>query len=362
MRILFTFAGGSGHFEPAMVATVEAAGFPIFATAGATVNTTPTILPLLKLDMAEEDRVLREVYADRIARQRADSLMALCNQWQPDCIVCDEVDFGSMVVAERQGLPYASVLVMAAGSFVRRELVAEPLNRMRADYDLPPDPELRMLSRYLVLSPFPPSFRDPAFPLPSTAHSFRPFALDTARDETVPALFASSHGVPTVYFTLGTVFNLESGDLFARVLAGLRDLPINVIATVGRQIDPVTFGPQPANIRIERYIAQSLVLPQCDAIVSHGGSGSVFGSLAHGLPSVMIPMGADQPLNAQRCATLGIAQVLDAVEATPESVREAVSTVLSTPSYRKAAERMRDEIAALPDPAFALGLIERLYK
>lgn len=381
MRMLFTFAGGSGHFEPlvpiaraavadghivafagqpAMVATVEAAGFTMFATAGATVNTASTILPLLKLDMAEEDRVLREVYADRIARQRADSLLPLCNQWLPDCIVCDEVDFGSMVVAERLGLPYASVLVMAAGSFVRRELVAEPLNRVRADYGLPPDPELAMLNRYLVLSPFPPSFRDPAFPLPSTAHSFRLLTVDTARDEMVPTLFASSDGVPTVYFTLGTVFNLESGDLFTRVLAGLRDLTINVIATVGREIDPGTFGPQPANVRIERYVAQSLVLPQCDAVLSHGGSGSVLGSLAHGLPSVLIPMGADQPLNAQRSATLGIALVLDATEATPESVRDAVSTVLADPSYRKAAERMRDEIAALPGPAHALALIEQL--
>ena len=64
-----------------------------------------------------------------------------------------------------------------------------------------------------------------------------------------------------MYFTLGTVFNVESGDLFERVLAGLRELPINVIATVGREIDPAEFGPQPANIQIAQYISQSVVLP-----------------------------------------------------------------------------------------------------
>ncbi len=163
-----------------------------------------------------------------------------------------------------------------------------------------------------------------------------------------------------MYFTLGTVFNVESGDLFERVLAGLRDLPINVIATVGREIDPAEFGQQPANIQIARYIPQSVVLPQCAAVVSHGGSGSVIGALAHGLPMVLIPMGADQPLNAGRCADLGIAQVLDAVEATPESVRAAVAAVLADPGYRRAAERMRDEIAALPEPAHAVALLERL--
>jgi UDP:flavonoid glycosyltransferase YjiC (YdhE family) len=71
-------------------------------------------------------------------------------------------------------------------------------------------------------------------------------------------------------------------------------------------------------------------------------------------------MGADQPLNAARCADLGVAQVLDAVAATPETVRAAVATVLSDPSYRRAAECMRDEIAALPEPAHAVMLLEQL--
>jgi MGT family glycosyltransferase len=158
------------------------------------------------------------------------------------------------------------------------------------------------------------------------------------------------------------VFNLESGDLFQRVLAGLRDLPINVIATVGRDIDPAELGPQPANIRIERFIPQPALLPHCAAIVSHGGSGSVLGALAHGLPSVLIPMGADQPLNAERCAALGVGLALDAITCTPETVRAAVAMVLDDPSYRHAAERMRDEIAALPGPEYAVGLLERLVK
>ncbi|MGH3451936.1 MAG: glycosyltransferase [Haloechinothrix sp.] len=46
-----------------------------------------------------------------------------------------------------------------------------------------------------------------------------------------------------------------------------------------------------------------MVLPRCDAAVSHGGSGSVMGALAHGLPQVLFPMGADQPQNAARCRT-----------------------------------------------------------
>jgi UDP:flavonoid glycosyltransferase YjiC (YdhE family) len=83
-------------------------------------------------------------------------------------------------------------------------------------------------------------------------------------------------------------------------------------------------------------------------------------ALAHGLPSVLIPIGADQPLNAQRCVDLGVAQALDAVEATPKSIREAVRSVLDAPHYRRNAQRIRAEIAALPEPSYAVALLERL--
>jgi MGT family glycosyltransferase len=265
-----------------------------------------------------------------------------------------------MVAAEKLGLPHATVLVIAAGSFVRKQVVGEALDELRAEHGLAPDSNLDMLSRYLVLSPFPPSYRDPAFALPATAYAFRPLTIDRTQNESAPPWNTALPSAPTIYFTLGTVFNVESGDLFERVLAGLRELPINVIATVGREIDPAEFGAQPANIQIKQYIPQSLVLPHCDAVISHGGSGSVIGALAHGLPMLLIPMGADQPLNAGRCAALGAARVLDAAETTPEDVHGSIAAVLAEPAYRRAAERLRDEIAALPDPASAIPLLERL--
>ena len=408
VRILFSFVGGNGHFEPlvpiaraardaghtvaftassSMVSTVEASGFPCTATTPAATPpaattpattsaaaTTPAAitpaatvpadtppaattgppsdrLPLLPVDMRREEQDLREHFVREAGPVRAAGIVALCADWRPDLLVCDEADFGCVVAAERLGLPYATVLVIAAGSFVRPDVIANALDEVRAGFGLPADPDLAALSRHLVLSPFPPSFRDPADPLPPTAHSIR---LSEVTER------APAGAEPNVYFTLGTIFNRESGDLFQRVLAGLRDLPVNVLVTVGRHIDPAEFGAQPANIRIERYVPQAEVLPHCDLVVSHGGSGSVVGALAHGVPSVLVAMGADQPLNAARCVALGVGRVLDPVAATPADVREAVSAVLSEPSYRRNAERLRDEIAALPGPEWAVPLLERL--
>ena len=229
--------------------------------------------------------------------------------------MCDEGDFGAMVAAEALALPHAVVLVIAAGGFVRPEVVAEPLDALRAEYGLPPDPGLAMLRRDLVLSPFPARYRDPG-----AGHALRPSWLPSGAAP--PAWLARIDGA--VSFSLGTVFNLECGDLFARVLAGLRELPVDVVATVGEDLDPDELGAQPARVHVERWIDQSAVLPRCRAAVSHGGSGGVMGALAHGVPLVLLPMGADQPLNARRCAELGVARVLDAVAATPADVRDAV--------------------------------------
>lgn len=380
MRMLFTFAGGSGHLEPLvplaraaaiaghavafagrpwMVPKVEALGLPAFAT-GSDVGLTPTRLPLAQIDLERDIRLAAIGFGGRIARERAADILALCGDWKPDLLVCEETDFGAMVVAERLTLPHASVLVIAAGSFVTAAAFAGPVNEVRAEHGLSPDLSLAMPGRHLILSPFPPSYRDPEFPLPSTGQGVRLLTTAASQDEHAPLWLTRLGDRPTIYFTLGTVYSMESGDLFERVLAGLRDLPINAIVTVGPDFDSAELGTQPANVHIERYIPQAVFLPRCHAVVSHGGSGSVLGALTYGLPMVLLPMGADQPLNAARCEALGVAQTLPALEATATDVHSTVAQVLEDPSYRRCAQRLRAEIAALPEPEYAVRLLERL--
>ncbi|HEY8788110.1 MAG TPA: glycosyltransferase [Actinopolymorphaceae bacterium] len=335
MRLLFTFTGGSGHFLPAipiaraamaggntvafsaqdrMLSAVEAAGFPAISSGGRTLADPSLRGPLLPVDRGHEERVIRDVFAGRTASERATRLLDVYSSWRPDVIVRDEVDFGAAVAAERLGIPHASIVVLAAGGLIRPDLVAEPLDALRAEHALPADPQLEMLYRHLTLVPVPPTYRTPSDPLPATARHIHPAVLDSTP---MPAQHDASStlardwlhersGRPTVYFTLGTVFHQESGDLFSRVVAGLSELDANIIVTVGREIDPAELGDQPANVRVDRFVRQEALLPHCDVVVSHAGSGSVIGALAFGVPLVLLPMGADQPLNADRCLALGV--------------------------------------------------------
>ncbi|MCO1576080.1 glycosyltransferase [Crossiella sp. SN42] len=373
MRILFSFVGGNGHFEPLkplaraaqsaghtiafatghmLHEVVEAAGFTAFPVGSGGPDQRSEITPLAPIDPERERRDLREAFGRRITTDQLPGKLELIRQWRPDVLVRDETDYATGIAAEVLGLPCATNTCMPAGGFATTEVVGEPLHELRAAHGLPPDPDLNALRR-LVLSPLPLSFRDPADPLPATARAFRP--LIPQRPAETPDWVIP--GRPTIYFTLGTIFNRESGDLFHRVLTGLRELDAAVLVTLGRHLDPAEFGPQPAHVRIERYLPQAEVLPYCDLVVSHGGSGSVTGALAHGLPSLLLPMGADQPHNAARCAALGLGSHLDPTTATPEQIRAAAAALLTDPGYAERTQKFASEIAALPGPGVALDWI-----
>jgi UDP:flavonoid glycosyltransferase YjiC (YdhE family) len=233
------------------------------------------------------------------------------------------------------------------------------LDQLRAERGLAPDPDLAALQRGLVLSPFPPSFRDPASPLPATAHSFRaPLRSSGAERDSLPSWWARLEGRPVVHVTLGTVFATESGDLFPRLLTGLGQLPVEVVVTVGRDIDPVEFGLQPEHVHVEQWVPQSLLLPHTDLVVSHGGSGTVIAALAHGLPQVVLAMGADQMHNADRVQALGVGRALHPVTTKPAEIRDTVAALLTDDRAQSAAQRIQREITALPGPDSALSLLE----
>jgi MGT family glycosyltransferase len=166
---------------------------------------------------------------------------------------------------------------------------------------------------------------------------------------------------PIVYATLGTGFNHTPG-IFETIIAAARDAPVELIVTVGRDRDPAALGPLPRNVHVARYIPQSLLFPYCDVVVAHGGWNTTLAALSHGLPLVLIPLGADQPHNAARCAALHVGRVIRPADLTPQALRDAVHDVLNMPTYRRNARRLRAEMDSLPEPAYAVALLEQLAR
>jgi UDP:flavonoid glycosyltransferase YjiC (YdhE family) len=383
MRIVFTVRAASGHFHPLVPlaqAARDAGHEAVFASPASFQGTvehlgfrwleagldesSPEYARFIeernRLSPPESTRFHRRGLASVLAPRVVTDLLRVSETWRPDLVVWDYADFGGCVAAEVLGIPHASHQAGATFDDLMPDLVA-PITDLRAAHGLPPDPELRMLERYLVLSPFPPSLHGAESVARPTRHCYRATPFDRSGDEGAPEWPLPIPDAPLVYASLGTAFNKRTA-LLRTFVEALRDEHVNLVVTVGRNGDPGQFGPQPPNVRIEQYIPQTLLFPRCDLVISHGGSNTMLAALAHGIPHVMVPIAADQPYNAARCSAAGVAQVVRSSDATTASIREAALSVLADPSYRRAAQRIRDEMESLPGPDGLVMLLEELAR
>ena len=382
MRVLFTTQPGTGHWRPLapLAAELLAAGHEaaFAASPGFCADIGrfgfrcfPLGVDDYRAEFARQQAglappvppssvsVMADVFLPRSARNLPE-LLAACRAWRPDVVVREPTEYAGALAAELLEVPCAVLQISAYRPHLNRALAA-PMARLRGEMGLPPDPALAMLTGALLLLPFPPSLLEPGVGMPPTARFVRhvPFDLERPGETALPDwLDVLTFRKPVVYVSLGTSYNYTPG-VFEAVLAGLGGEPVTLIVTTGGR-DPAAFGPRPSHVHLLRYLPQSLVFPRCDLVVTHGGSGTVRTVLAHGLPLVVVPIAADQPDNARRCAALGVARTVAPDERTPGAVRSAVRDVLADPSYRDNARRLRAEFAALPGLESAVALLDAL--
>ena len=397
MRVLITTSASSGHFHPlvpvaqalaeaghevafagpaSFAPTVEQVGFPLFA-AGYDPAAGPndelaglwgelnSLRPGPDSNGFAGEEVMAFYWAKLssgyMVRQMVPDLIPLLERWQPDVVVRELYEVGGAVAAEALDLPHAAVQVghLVDGAWLRRA-ASEELDPIRTSLGLPADPLGEMFYRHLLLSFVPPSYQDPENRVP-TQHHLRTIVFDRSGSEQAPAWLNLDLPRPIVYATFGTVTHFNAfPELFQTTIAGLRDVAGTLIVTVGRDHDPAALGPQPDHVRVERYLPQSLVFPHCDLVVHHGGHNTTLAAIAEGLPQVIIPLGADQPMNARRCAELGLGIPLWPAQRTPDAIATAAHDAMWHPRYRHAAARLSREMAGLPGPEHAVELLERL--
>ena len=207
------------------------------------------------------------------------------------------------------------------------------------------------------LTCFPESL-DPS-PFPTTirfCHSAR------ASLRPLPAWWDSAD-TPLVYVSFGTVLGNISiaADVYRTAMAAVDGLGVRVLLTVGRGFDPSRLGSLPSNVHVEPWVDHADVLAEADVVVCHGGSGTVCGALAVGVPLVMVPRFADQFENARRITDARAGRTVElrtALETRSQPhldeehesrrIRVAVEEVLSNPSYQRHAGRLAREMRAWP--------------
>ncbi|MGA3353377.1 MAG: glycosyltransferase [Acidimicrobiales bacterium] len=276
-----------------------------------------------------------------------DDLLTLCRELEPALVVFDPYLFAAPLVAAVTGVP---AVLHSIGPLMDRsilELVADAVSPIWREFgmDVPP---LAGVGSATTLTICPASL-DPGAAGVHGAQPLRPVPLPLSASTALAVSFARPE-YPLVYLTLGTFSNNDLV-LFRLVLDALEDEPVNVLATIGRDNDPSVLTPLPDNARVEQYLPQGELLPYCSAVVHHAGAGTMFGVLAHGLPSLVLPQSADNFMNAGLLERAGAALVLVPGDVSGASVRSGLRAVLDTTSYRRSARKLADEICSMPSPA-----------
>jgi UDP:flavonoid glycosyltransferase YjiC (YdhE family) len=301
--------------------------------------------------------VIGRIFADAKKRAALPGILAAIQDWRPDVIVRESYEFAAALAAEHYGLPHVRI---GPGLASTEEL----LNTLAfaAAPDLPAG-EIRD-SPYLTLNPS--ALDDPMAPSPLRVHRFRSIDNQWRR---LPNWWPGNDD-PLVYLSFGSVAG-GMGFLFPRVyrvaLEQLAELPARVLVTIGNEREPLELGPQPSNVRVERWVPQADVAARAAAMVVHGGYGTVHGALCAGVPLVVAPLFADQPFNARRVAELGagialpepvsLARLADDAPDLFAELGLAVEHVLVDARYRRAARRVAMSAATLRPVHASIGAL-----
>ncbi|MEO5680214.1 MAG: glycosyltransferase [Acidimicrobiales bacterium] len=378
MRFLFTCVPGFGHFHPMVplaraleaaehevaFATaerfcrrvVEPAGFTAFA---AGMSPPDAYEQTQELAGATEDDAWTfgaMMFARVAGPAKVGDLVQVLGSWPADAVIHDMTDFAGPVAAAVGGLPWAG---HTFGSLPPQQLwdaAATLIEPTWQAWGVEPDRGGGMF-RSLYLDICPASLQAPLAGR-AVGRPLRPVAIDEPGAR-LPAWADELGPGPTIYVTLGTVVNHSPG-VFETVLEGLAALPGHIVVTLGPDRDPAELGPRPANVHVEAYLPHSVLLPRCDLVVCHGGSGTTLAALAAGLPVLVLPQDANQFWNAERIASLGAGTQLRPSELTAEAVQAAASGLLDDPSHRRHAQALAAEIAAMPGPDDVVATVEDL--
>jgi UDP:flavonoid glycosyltransferase YjiC (YdhE family) len=400
MRVLFTTRGSAGHVMPLapFAHAARRAGHEVLVAGQRQheANIARTGLPHAPVDdpdpaqwrprLAEfmsrpideaNEAMIGEFFARIDTTAALPGLRDVVEGWRPDVIVRESWEYGSVLVAEQHGVPVVTVaLGLAALDSLTNDLAAPALDVLRGDLGLPPDPDGRRLHDTPLLTMMPAELDGPP---PAGAAIGRYRQADpvlTVRDSAPLPQWWPGNDDPLVYFSLGSVAGQPHMPyfpaLYRMAVDALADLPIRLLVTVGDLPDPQDLGPVPANVHVARWVPQDAVLPHTAVAIVHGGYGSTLGALAHGVPSVVVPLfSIDQWANAAAVehAGAGIALgedrdtrlVLDlpAGEVVGE-LAGAVRRLLGDPLPRRRAHEIATGMAALPPVDAAVGALEDL--
>jgi len=304
-------------------------------------------------------------------------------------LLVDQASFPGGTVADQLGIPFATVcnaLLLHPdpivppffthwqprdkwGARIRNRIAWAGLNRLYAPILTRIQDHCRRLglpipariadawSDRLQISQQPEVFEFPRRELPKHVQFVGPLRLSTGY-QPVPFPWERLDGRPLIYASLGTLVNRVAGT-FRVIAEACEGLEAQLVISTGHGVAPEALGELPGSPVVVSYAPQVDLLRRSIIAVTHAGLNTVLEVLGTGLPMVAVPITNEQPGIAARVVWVGAGEAITDKHLTAQTLRAAVVRVLSDPSYRAAAERVRNSIQAGGGAPRAAELVEQ---
>ena len=301
--------------------------------------------------MSEEERQdlsTPRFFVGLLARRALPALRETINIWKPDLIVRESCEHAAHIAAEEAKVPHVRVAVLNPDNEKKCfKLNASAIGGLRETIGLAPDRGASICTEP-VFTAFPAALGETRI----TNDAPMPFRVQMPSEEVrtdVPTpAWGPRNGETFLYKTFGTMAGTTDREraIYRTALDSVTDLPVQVLLTTGQNMAEHPLGDIPSNVIVETFVPQAEVLPHAQAVITHGGSGTMMGALGAGVPLVIVPMFADQPDNARAVEAAGAGVAV--FEADSASLRAGIERVLKDPDFLVGAKRVSSQMAEMP--------------
>jgi UDP:flavonoid glycosyltransferase YjiC (YdhE family) len=299
-------------------------------------------------------RMFTQILAPAMIRD----LRAIVEDWHPQLLIHEEGEYAGPLAAAAAGIPcvthgWGSPLRSVA-DLTALEADAVPLWDA-AGVDMP---AAAGLYRDGLLNPCP-AFLQADPPGAAASWRVRPTGLPSRHHENPPAGDVRRRG-PVAYIGFGTVAHFADapGEIRAAVAAVVNSGLDAVVTTTDDSLRGELLDAYPARVEVHPFVSLPDLLPRCRVVVCHAGAGTVLAALAAGAPLVLVPRGAPSQLRmGGACARAGLGRL-----ATIADIDHVVPAVLSDDLMTRRCADAAADLAAMPPPASAVPVLERLVR
>lgn len=265
--------------------------------------------------------------------------------------------------ARRLGVAPYRLLFRIPRAMVRRW--EQPLREFRAEMELPatdaitqfegqhsPRLNLALFSRTLAAP-------QPDWPVNTIVCGFPRYdgaPPDASVQAELEAFLAS--GEPPIVFGLGSSVVMVAGDFWRAAIEAAQRLGQRAILLTGTP--PGSLGAVPPTVKAFNYLPYSAVFPRALAIVHSGGIGTLAQALAAGRPQLIVPVAFDQPDNARRAVTLGVARSIPFGKTSANALARELGRLLAAPDVGPRAHAVGEEVRREDGAGSACDALERI--